>query len=445
MTWLPGIVVLAAGLLVGMLVSRRLRGDREPDQARNLELELADLEQRRDDLYRRLGDIEQGLAPTSDRADLETAAARTLQQLESLGATLKKRHPKIARERRPKTDETPAPPSSAGRVFLTGFAYGAGLLLLIGGLVYWAVRDAQPRPDDGGPMFQSGAAERTEAPHPGADELPPQVAERVAAISQHLETQPDDLDARKELGYTYLGASRFVEAFREGEEILARQPDDPDGLYLTAVVRLTMGQVEIAEQLLARALESDPAHTDSLTAAGVIRLRLGDYGQAIALWKRGLAATGGQQPMIERMISLAEQGRSPEEILNIGTPQSTPAEAPAASPPAPPQPSAGSLTIALDLAPGATPPPGATLFVIFRGPGEGPPAAVKRINRPAFPMTVTLSQADSMLGRPLPDAGTVSARLDRDGSASTRDAMDLAASATVSMGEALSLELETDG
>ena len=47
-----------------------------------------------------------------------------------------------------------------------------------------------------------------------------------------------------------------------------------------------------------------------------------------------------------------------------------------------------------------------------------------------------------MLGRPLPAEGTLSARLDGDGSASTRDPGDRAAEQRVEIGDALTLTLK---
>ena len=60
-------------------------------------------------------------------------------------------------------------------------------------------------------------------------------------------------------------------------------------------------------------------------------------------------------------------------------------------------------------------PPGAVLFISLRKGDVGPPAAARRIPGPRFPMTVSLSAADSMLGRPLPTDASVWARLDSDG------------------------------
>ena len=81
----------------------------------------------------------------------------------------------------------------------------------------------------------------------------------------------------------------------------------------------------------------------------------------------------------------------------------------------------------VELAPGTVAPPGAILFVNLRiVAGAGPPSAVKRIDSPTFPLEITLDASDAMPGlegRPLPASGVVSARLDGDGDASTRDAV----------------------
>lgn len=448
MTWTPGLIVLGVGLVVGLLLMRRLRAKGTPGRGLDLDLRISDLEARRDDLYRRLREIDDGDAAAADRTALEGAAARCLKELDELQGEFKKRHPKLARERKKDDDaaETSQAPASPAKVFVTGFAYGAGLLLLIGGLIYYAVRDAKPRAD--GQPITGSTPQGMESPHPDLEGLTPQIAQKVSSLQQHLEGQPDDLNAHKELGYTYLGASRFVEAFRQGEEVLSRAPEDPDGLYMQGVVRLTMGQVDIAQELLGRALEADPAHADSLTASGIILLRMGDYAGAIGYWQRSLASLGGSHPMVERLISMAEAGRPAEEILGLSPPDPAEASAPASAPapaPAAPAATADAVTLTLELAPGASPPPGGILFVTYRGSGPGPPAAVKRIDRPRFPMTFTLSAADSMLGRPLPESGSVTARIDRDGSASTRDPDDLGASAEAGLGDVLTLRLTPGG
>lgn len=71
--------------------------------------------------------------------------------------------------------------------------------------------------------------------------------------------------------------------------------------------------------------------------------------------------------------------------------------------------------------------PGATLFIVARGgQGGGPPLAVKRIPSPEFPLDFSVGPEDRMI-KAMPFAGPISltARLDADGSATTREAGDL--------------------
>lgn len=70
-------------------------------------------------------------------------------------------------------------------------------------------------------------------------------------------------------------------------------------------------------------------------------------------------------------------------------------------------------------------PSGATLFVIART-GPGPPLAVRRIASPTFPLSFSLGPEDRMIQQ-MPFVGPIqlSARLDADGNAMSRDAGDL--------------------
>jgi cytochrome c-type biogenesis protein CcmH len=102
-----------------------------------------------------------------------------------------------------------------------------------------------------------------------------------------------------------------------------------------------------------------------------------------------------------------------------------------AAPPAAPRaeaeaaPVSGTITLAPEVE--AKVPPGAILFLIARGPAEGgPPLAVKRIESPAFPLDFTLGPDDRMI-QAMPFVGPLqlSARLDADGNAMTRQPGDL--------------------
>lgn len=87
-------------------------------------------------------------------------------------------------------------------------------------------------------------------------------------------------------------------------------------------------------------------------------------------------------------------------------------------------PVSGTLTLAPELE-GAVA-SGAILFLIARGAATGPPLAVQRIPEPSFPLDFEIGPADRMIQQ-MPFAGplTITARVDGDGSATTREPGDL--------------------
>jgi cytochrome c-type biogenesis protein CcmH len=453
-SFLPGIVVLAVGLAAGVVLAARLRRDRRAGAAvamagavdqRDLDLERADLEARRAEIYARLrgdGGDELGEA---ERRELERSAARALRRLEELDARA------VAPRRR---DAGAAAAASAGAAArpqrahagAVGFAFGAGFAALAALLVYWVARDATPRPSEASPpMAAAPAAEDPD--HERLDQLAPEAKARVGALMTHLEQQPDDIDARKALAEAFVVEGLFFEAFEQSERILAQRPGDVDGLYFQGLIRLTMGQDSTAIELLDRALASEPGFVSARLVRGLARLRLGQREAAVEDWQAGLEAAGGHHRGLERLLELAASGASAEEILASpprGDQEADPgaeASRQAAQAPA----SGGAYRARLELSPGTAAPPGAILFVNLRVvAGAGPPAAVKRVESPQFPLELTLDGSDAMPGlegRPLPDRGVISARLDRDGNASTRDPSEPSAQSEAVIGVPLTLVL----
>ncbi|MGB5175564.1 MAG: hypothetical protein WBQ30_12550, partial [Thermoanaerobaculia bacterium] len=70
------------------------------------------------------------------------------------------------------------------------------------------------------------------------------------------------------------------------------------------------------------------------------------------------------------------------------------------------------------------------------------PVAATRVAAPTFPLQISLSAADSMMGGgELPGSGVLVARLDGDGSVTTTEPGDLQAEAAAIAGEATTLVL----
>jgi hypothetical protein len=104
-------------------------------------------------------------------------------------------------------------------------------------------------------------------------------------------------------------------------------------------------------------------------------------------------------------------------------------------------------TISLD--PSITQSPGSTVtvFIIARtGPGHGKPVLARRIDAQSFPLTFTLTGADSMMAGEKPTAVSLEARIDLDGDAMTREpGSPTARLASVSLGsESVALTLKPE-
>ncbi len=439
--WLPGLAVLAAGLLVGLVAAVRLRSDaaaKRERRDRDLALEIRDLERRRDELYERLRRADEDELGAGDREALEIAAARTLRELDRA----QKRQPKKPKTKKRKGSSAAPTPEAVPRAavvvaarpvarhpFLTGFAFGAGMLALVGLLIYWAQRDAQPGPERREPAAERPPAE--EPLDPADQDVPAEMAVRIADLEARLVADPDNLQVRKELALALISSSEFFQAFEHAQEILEIRPEDPDGLYIQGLVRLAMGQNDLALELLDRVLAQYPSHLQALLYRGLALLQSGRRQQAIDTWEVGLELAGGHHPGFEDLLARAQGQTSPPN-------GSLPAAEGAAA-----RQKADGYRVRLEVSPGLTTAPGATLFIFLRGREGGPPVAVKRIANPTFPVELVLGPADTMMGGgEIPDSGILAARLDHDGSASTRDDRDLEAEAPAERGTLTRLILE---
>jgi len=462
--WVPGLLVLALGAAAGWWLTRRKldvggsAGDGKPEAASRSALEREDLRHRREELYARLRSVD---LDDRERLDLELEAAKVLQRLDALESKMAsgaKPPEKTSPEKPSKAEEIvtavapAAVPHSKARTLLTGFAFGGATTALIALLVFWAGRDAtekDPMIGQGDAQPSPRAAQPTaEQPHPvGA--LSPEVAAEVEQLLEHLESRPDDLAARKRLALLYLGTDQYVPAFEQAEAVLAVAPDDIDALYVQGVVRMTMGQDEVALARLDRVLELFPDHLRAMTVQGLIFARQGNREQAASLWNRALEV-GGPQPEIESLLAMLdaeETGLLPPGHPGAGAPSAVTAASrgdamddfgPGDRLTAPGE---YRVRVEADVIPGFQ--QTGTLFVALRTAGGGPPVAVKRIDRPTFPILVSLGPKDMMMaaGGELPESGALMVRLDQDGSASTRGENDLQGSAEVSRGDLVTIVL----
>lgn len=154
-----------------------------------------------------------------------------------------------------------------------GFVAGIATTLLVVGVAYQAGKrhtdssrpenrtgrstEAATSPISGTPFPIPPAAGSA---HSAGGPLPAAALRERAALEEQLADQPDDLVARKRLAVLLVTHEQFMDAFEHAEEILGRAPDDPDGLYVESVVRLRMGQLGRAGELIDRVLDRYPQH-----------------------------------------------------------------------------------------------------------------------------------------------------------------------------------------
>ena len=448
--WLPALVVLAVGLILGLLLAFKLRSaspQKTVSDAADLELRLRDLEARRDDLFRRIRAADEDHLSADEKAALEEAAASTLRNLDALQKKAPaKRSTSTLKSQAPATDseglapEASTPPPSRRNPLVTGLAIGGAMVIVIGLLVYWAVRDAQPEAGMGGPAAgQPGSS--MEPPHEGQVQIPPELAAQIAQLQQQIVANPEDWMAKKQLALTYVAAGQFFEAFDQASQVLGQFPEDPDGLLVHGIVRLTMGQADQAIGLLDRVLAEHPDHRQALIYRGLALYQLGDVQQAMDTWDMGLQMAGGNDPEFQELLMMAQSGQSQPPAMGMSNEPGAAQNAPTAAPAPAPQASADGFSIELQLAAGAQPDPQAVLFIFLRPEGGGAPVAATRISSPTFPAAIALDASHSMMGAELPDRGILVARLDSDGNVTTSEATDLVAEVPAAKGQLTRLTL----
>jgi hypothetical protein len=333
-----------------------------------------------------------------------------------------------------------APPTSA----LSGFLWGVGSAVAIGLLLLAVSRDAGEREEGGsltgnlpGESGGSGAPPRAAAPNA-----------ELQTLMEAVERNPENLEARLALAQAHLMRQDLMAVYEETQFVLERRPDDPRALSYQSLVRLAMGQPQLAVEMLEKALELEPDYLEAYVPLALVQTQTGQLDAAAATVAEASRRHPDQAPMLERLLDEMRRASSEAPLPegthpDVGAPPRD--EAPRAAS------AAGSGfagTIRLDPAVGPLP-AGAVVYVYVRESGytTGAPNAVKRLSPRSFPLSFRITAADSMMGGELPESARLEARVDRDGDVSTRDPADpVAALEEVPIGsEGIELVLRVEG
>lgn len=419
--WLPGLVALAAGLLIGFFLLRRSLGQGAaaavppavaPAPRREAEARYAALCAQLRDLEDNASLLEpEPLA--RERYRLECAAGAALLEIEAApAAELAPAAP--AGEAIAAPAVAPAP----GNPALRGFLWGAGGVAALALLGLFVSREATVRREGGSITGNIPGEERLAVP------------DEIAQLQARVGARPDDLEARLELAFAHLQRRELMAVFEHTQYVLERRPRDVRALSYQALVRLAMNQAAEAEAMLQTALEEDPDSLDARLHLGLVHMQQGRMAEAEAALQEAIRRHPDQREALEGLLAEMKERAAQAPAAPAAPPTASEAGDPHAGV-APPPPVAATpasvpadgVAVSIRLAPGID--PRGVLFVMVREAGQttGAPIAARRVSGP-FPATVVITAADSMMGQPLPESLSLEARLDRDGDVSTRGSDD---------------------
>ena len=233
-------------------------------------------------------------------------------------------------------------------------------------------------------------------------------------LRQRLEENPENVQGWVLLGRSYKSLQNYPLALDALETADRLDPGQPlvqvelveARLFVSGDPRITPEMTAALEQAVA----TEPTLQKGLWLLGIAAVQQSDDARALEWWEqlRAQIEPGSQieQSVLEQMNQARVRlGQEPQPAA-IPPQAAAPVSAAAPTPKQAPQQAPGQPGIDIHVELGAnaareTIPANAVLFVIIRpeGAGGGPPLGARRINQPQFPVSVTLTDGDSMMSQ----------------------------------------------
>lgn len=210
------------------------------------------------------------------------------------------------------------------------------------------------------------------------------IDQALIALEKHVQEQPQDLEALMLLARSNMQLGQYSKAQENFAAANKLQPNNSNLMvdYAESLFRGTPpDQINAqAKTLIDQALVVEPTNQRALFFKGVLLMQAKQPEQAAIVWEHLLPQLDNNTAIaLLPQINLARQQAG---LPAIGLPESQ------------------AIELVIDLAPELKmqTPPGSTLFVVAKMlDGAGPPIAAKRIDITQFPITVSLSDADSIM------------------------------------------------
>ncbi len=395
-TWGPPAVVLGVGVIIGLVVALRSRGEAPVDARAGARESLLAKKQTLLEEIRAL-EADRGRMPAAEldaqREALIARAARVLEELDALDAG----------------PAAPTPVAGEG----TRPAWGAravwgvvvvGFFAILG---YGLTEATRPR---SGTM--TGGAQTTGDVAQGGGAVA-SVPPRLAAARKAVADRPGDLAALNELTYEALLVRDFQTAMDTIDRARAIDPADVDVQVHLSILQISVGMFDRARPGLEAAMAARPEAGKPLLWMGLLQSQTGEEDAA----KATLAATldkgrrGDEAAFARALLDWLEAG----PIAMAGAPEGG-GEA-GASTAASGEPR---VTGRLALADGVVARPDQRVFLIVHRneAGKGPPVAALNLSASELPLDFAVGDGDRMMKQmPWPEQVWIFARLDADGQA----------------------------
>ena len=426
--WVLPFIVLVAGLVLGVLLLRSWTKRKKPEEVKVVDTALLsrvrtealaegdltfDLEdssepsnllQERVRLYADLKELEfdyqAGKLSEADytalRSEIEIKAATILEQLDR---TTKSVPPKKQADKPPE----PPLPQTAGekdrpRVRGWQLAVGGSFLLLFGVTVGVLLTTSLRSRDAGQGSITGDFLTGTGSPGGSGNE--------VASALQE--------------GKTAFAKQDWQKAIESFKKVLAVDPNQAEAHAYMGAILLQAGHADGALMAFDKALSQNPNFPMAL------------WGKGMALYQ-GKKDFAGARQAFEKLLQMLPPGQDRAEVEKIVAeiplsgqkPQQVAESTPAPTPANSVDQISGKITIDPKLKDKVD--SQAVLFIIARtSSGGGAPAAVKKIDRPVFPLAYSIGSENSMMqGVPLSGKLNIIVRLDKDGNPMTHEPGDM--------------------
>ncbi len=426
--WVVPFVVLIGGLALGLIFLRswtkrkkpgevkivdaallaRVRSEASTDDDTMLDLEdsseRSNLLQERARLYADLKeldfDYQAGKLSEADytglRSHIENKAATVLEQLDRVKKTAPQKNP----DDKSAAVQPPEAMSGKDRPGVRGWQLAVGgAFLLVFGVTVGVLLTNSLRSRDAGQGSITGDFLTGTGPAGGS-------GNEVASVLQE--------------GKAAFAKQDWQKAIESFKKVLAVDPNQPEAHAYMGVILLQAGHADGALMAFDKALSQNPDFPMALWGKGMALYQgKKDFAGARQSFEKLLQMLppGQDRTQVEKILAeIPSSGQNPQQI-----PKATPIQAPATSA----DQITGEITIApklKDKVDGQ-----AVLFIIARPSGAGgAPAAVKKIERPVFPLTYSIGPENSMMqGVPLSGKLNILIRLDKDGNPMTHQPGDM--------------------